>query len=266
MTTKISLVGSPEAALAAVRTHAESFPTPTDQVLAVLATVSALEAGLSVSGTLAYARAGNVELFGHTNDVPQLVDLYVPDEDANLWRAPLASAATMTVQATRGTLTLPVMEDAAIVRVLHDRFVLAGFVPPAEEPNGDAPHVPEWVQRGPVGLQNGYMLGEMAVRGGKVWTQGLDLPESAPGALNGGNYAEPGTGGVTGWITHFGEAEPMWEAGNVYTQPATVRWPNNGTDGPLHRYTLATASENSAAGREPHHAYMWAVWTDEGPV
>ena len=50
---------------------------------------------------------------------------------------------------------------------------------------------------------------------------------------------------------------PVWTAGTVYTQPATV------TDAEgVRRWALQTASETAAVGREPWQAYMWAVWQE----
>ena len=235
MTTKISLVATPEAAVAAVRTHWQSLGLG-------VALIDALETGLSLNGTLAYARAGNVELFGHTNDVPQLVDLYVPDDDADLWRAPLASAATMTVQATRGELTLPAMEGAAIARPLTPRYVLAGFALPVELPNGDSPTPGVWVQ--PLGAHDAYSLGAI-VKWGNRWV-----------SLIPGNPHEPG---ISSWREVVPEgAIPAWvqPTGAHDAYPMGARVTHNGR---------IWESLNSANVWEPSAAVP-TLWADEGPV
>lgn len=191
----------------------------------------------------------------------------IEGENAALWAqrfsVPLASGDSTTITATRGQLEVPATaRGTAIVRPRSPVGVFAGIVPPPALET-DYPEPPEWELRGPPGVENGYMLGEMTVHADKRWLQTLDLPESAPGAFNGGNYSEPGSP-ASGWVTQFADAEPTWAAGNVYTQPIVVRWPNNGTNGPIHRYTLLTATETSLVGREPHQAYMWAVWRDDG--
>lgn len=208
MTTKISLVASPAAALAAVRTHWQSLRL--DEGL-----IDALEARLSVSGSLAFAQADGVALFGHTNDIPTLVDLYVPDEDADLWRAPLASADTTAVQATRGELTLPVMANAAIARPLTPRYSLAGFVLPVEEPNGDYPTPAEWYQRTP-GVEPASKVPQV----GTIERVGEQryVCETAQTDLGGVmvNYFRPGTVG-SGWrAVASGDGYDPWDAGTTY--------------------------------------------------
>jgi hypothetical protein len=188
----------------------------------------------------------------------------VPDSVADLWRVPLASTETVQHAASRGTLTLPAVGGVAIVRAKSPGVQIGGFekeMPSEEEP--DAPEVEDWEPNRIPGVTNGYMQGQMVRRDGKVWVQPLYLPESSPGAKNGGSYADPSAPGSL-WITNFVDEEPTWEAGAVYTQPRVVHWPNNGANGPVHRYQLQTASETALVGREPHQAYMWAVWLDLG--
>ena len=185
---KVSLVGTPTQVIAATRTHWQSLGRDT-------ATLDALEDSLAEFGTLAYARMGDIELFGHTNDSPAIVDLYVPDDELSLWQAPLASAATTTVQATRGELTLPAMEGAAIVRPQHPRYVLAGHVLPPESPNGDYPESEVWLQ--PQGAHDAYATGAIVQHGESRWVN-----------LTPANVWEPG---VSGWreVVAVGEI-PAW--------------------------------------------------------
>lgn len=254
----IEIIGSPSDYLAAVAAHHESLGLDTEW----LAELEPVASGTTLWGETWHEGGHYIVLGTLDGQGNPLTDVVVPDEGADLWRVPLASPETIEHEATRGTLTLPAVGGVAIVRARTPKVQIGGHPkPPVNDDEPDAPVVADWEQRTP-GLANGYMQGEMARRADKIWTQPLDLPESAPGALNGGSYADPAAP-ASGWITQFTDAEPTWTAGDVYTQPITVRHLSP-SDGLVHRYQLQVASETALVGREPHQAYMWAVWLDLG--
>ena len=223
---KVSLIGTPAQVIAATRTHWQSLDLDT-------AVLDELEANLSPPSSLRYARVGDIELFGHTNDSPAIVDLYVPDDEVSLWQAPLASAETTTVQATRGELTLPAMEGAAIVRPLTPRYVLAGFDLPPEGPGEDYPEPDEWVP--PLGAHDAYELGAI-VKWGNRWVSLTPDNVWAPGVS--GWREVVAEGAVAAWIqptsaqdayglgdivTHNGQTWESTNAANVW-EPGVFGW------------------------------------------
>lgn len=257
----IEIIGSPADYLAAVAAHWTTLGLGT-------AIVDELAAQAETAhGTTRWAEvrteAGGYIVLGTLDGLGNpLTDVAVPDAELSLWQVPLASPNTIEHMAARGTLTLPAVGGVAIVRARTPKVQIGGHPkPPVNDDEPDAPVGADWEQRTP-GLANGYMQGEMARRADKIWTQPLDLPESAPGALNGGSYADPAAP-ASGWITQFTDAKPTWTAGDVYTQPITVRHLSP-SDGLVHLYQLQVASETALVGREPHQAYMWAVWLDLG--
>ena len=230
---KVSLIGTPAQVIAATRTHWQSLGRDT-------AVLDALEANLSPPSSLRYARVGDIELFAHTNDSPALVDLYAPEAEASLWQAPLASAATTTVQATRGELTLPAMDGAAIVRPLTPRYVLAGFGLPPEGPGEDYPEPDEWVQ--PTGAHDAYSLGAI-VKWGNRWVSLIPDNPHEPGISSWREVVAEGA--IPAWVQPTG-AQDAYPAGARVTRNGRI-WLNSHGDG-----------------------NVWVPgeygWTDEGPA
>ena len=218
MRKRIDLIGTPEQVLAAAKAHRQDLTMDNTDL-------DKLEGNLSLHGTLAYARVGDTELFGHTNDSPELVDIICPDDEADLWRFPLGSAETITIQATRGEVTLPQKDEVAIAAPKSPRYTLAGMaLPPVDHEAPDYPEPDEWVQ--PTGAHDAYSLGAI-VKWGNRWV-----------SLTPDNVWEPGISGwrevvaegaVAAWVQPT-SAQDAYEAGAIVTHNG-LTWINTHGNG-----------------------------------
>lgn len=190
--TVIELIGDPEDYLTELTSYWESLGLDTE----LLSNFS-----ISSNGTTRWGQVGEEYIIhGITDSRGRMtINVLVPDDEADLWCVPLTSGATSEHVASRGTLTLPTINNVAIVTSKTPISNISGHSkPPVDLETPDAPVPPAWVQ--PIGAHDAYSIGVLTTHNGSVWTSLVDANVWEPGVSS---WREA-TSGIPAWVQPTG--------------------------------------------------------------